>query len=268
MTITAGQTSSTGTVTITAEGQRHRRPRQGVDGIGRGDVGADGTGGAGVADTDDHGRRNGDLVGVRAHDPGPSPRARGSPHANARVLPLAGSIPASAGKPCHRSSLSPAPEVHPRERGEARSSSSAFKTSSGPSPRARGSLVDYVGHQPKVGSIPASAGKPLAGSRHHHHHGRVHPRERGRSHVSNQSSPMSSRSIPASAGKPTPGRCCRGRASVHPRERGEARCRQTAGYGTTVHPRERGEAVPETDELRFPRSPSPRARGSRHAAGC
>ena len=35
-----------------------RRPRQGVDGIGRGDVGADGTGGAGVADADDHGRRD------------------------------------------------------------------------------------------------------------------------------------------------------------------------------------------------------------------
>ena len=34
---TAGQTSSTGTVTITAEDNDCRRPRQGVDGIGRGD---------------------------------------------------------------------------------------------------------------------------------------------------------------------------------------------------------------------------------------
>ena len=42
-------------MTISAEANRHRRSRQGVDGIGRGDVGA----GVGVADADDHGRRNG-----------------------------------------------------------------------------------------------------------------------------------------------------------------------------------------------------------------
>ena len=49
LTITAGQTSSTGNGDDHGGGQRHRRPRQGVDGIGRGDVGADGTGGTGVA---------------------------------------------------------------------------------------------------------------------------------------------------------------------------------------------------------------------------
>ena len=43
-------------------GQRRRRACQNLDGIGRGDVGVDGPDGAGVADPDDHGRRNGATV--------------------------------------------------------------------------------------------------------------------------------------------------------------------------------------------------------------
>ena len=46
-------------MTITTENNDVDAPAKTFDGIGRGDVGADGPDGPGVADPDDHGRRNG-----------------------------------------------------------------------------------------------------------------------------------------------------------------------------------------------------------------
>ena len=92
--------------------------------------------------------------------PGPSPRARGipAPARSARRRP--GSIPASAGNP--RPGRAPRSKawVHPRERGESVTAAVAGVGGAGPSPRARGILLDrrVGGVLPR--SIPASAGNP------------------------------------------------------------------------------------------------------------
>ena len=173
--------------------------------------------------------------------PGPSPRARGSPLPGLVGQPLAGSIPASAGKPQTAGAAKQRSEVHPRERGEASSSLMPLPPPPGPSPRARGSRSP--GGRAKVdhGSIPASAGKP-GNSRGLPRLSGVHPRERGEaspardealfaagpsprargSRAAGDRARTCTRSIPASAGKPRRAHRRRRRRGVHPRERGEA----------------------------------------------
>ena len=195
---------------------------------------------------------------------GPSPRARGSRAAEAAIERRQGSIPASAGKPTRSRQWRSRPGVHPRERGEARQPPLCDGSIGGPSPRARGSLAERPGDQRRLGSIPASAGKPRTAS-HRSRWGGVHPRERGEAAAARvqlrmpmgpsprargslsvldpRVSPL--RSIPASAGKP-----------LHRRRRARDR---------GVHPRERGEACSRMASRWPRRGPSPRARGSRVA---
>ena len=59
LTITAGQMSSTGTVTITAEANDIDALAKELTVSAAVTLGPTGTGGDGVADADDHGRRNG-----------------------------------------------------------------------------------------------------------------------------------------------------------------------------------------------------------------
>ena len=70
---------------------------------------------------------------------GPSPRARGSRVGRTPSFRHRGSIPASAGKPDSDVPGCDFDEVHPRERGEARSAAVPAQRLHGPSPRARGS---------------------------------------------------------------------------------------------------------------------------------
>ena len=109
---------------------------------------------------------------------GPSPRARGNRRGTRPRRATKGSIPACAGKPrpCERVRLPTT--VHPRVRGETRVATEYSVPSSGPSPRARGNRDSMFALSPRLGSIPACAGKPSAGRR--GASGRwVHPRVRG-----------------------------------------------------------------------------------------
>ena len=196
---------------------------------------------------------------------GPSPRGRGSLDPGpAGRLPVR-SIPAWAGEPRCRSRSPASSRVHPRVGGGARSSSSAPRTPTGPSPRGRGSHLDFgaagVGH----GSIPAWAGEPwkVQGRRVDRE---VHPRvgggafsvagssgygsgpsPRGRgSQLTRQPHLLNERSIPAWAGEPDRP------VKVKPLFR--------------VHPRVGGGAGERDADQEPARGPSPRGRGS-HPGG-
>ena len=154
---------------------------------------------------------------------GPSPRARGIRRQARARLPAAGSIPASAGNPGPSGPGSARPRVHPRERGESRTWGALRRSTSGPSPRARGIPGALAALQPPDGSIPASAGNPRRVARRTRGTG-VHPRERGESDAGRERggrcggpSPrargippdaeletLAPGSIPASAGNPAP----------------------------------------------------------------
>ena len=107
--------------------------------------------------------------------PGPSPRVRGSLVIVAHVVPYSGSIPACAGEPTTRCPTRRAPGVHPRVCGGAYGLDAEWSIDEGPSPRVRGSRVDYLLHAFCTGSIPACAGEPR-GSCTHKRATRVHPR--------------------------------------------------------------------------------------------
>ena len=172
--------------------------------------------------------------------------------------------------------------VHPRERGGARCLVAGAPSCWGPSPRARGSLTRMATVIAESGSIPASAGEPLAEP-----DGvesvRVHPRERGGaaggttvivpkwgpsprargSPESDLDAVEGGGSIPASAGEPQSGLGLVMACGVHPRERGGARARDRRRARRWVHPRERGGAGVPVESATSPVGPSPRARGSR-----
>ena len=109
---------------------------------------------------------------------GSSPRARGTLRQCSTSSHEDRFIPASAGNTAPRTRAAGCPSVHPRERGEHPRNCRARSSSSGSSPRARGTPVHR--RQPAFAGrfIPASAGNTVAGSR---RAGRrtVHPRERG-----------------------------------------------------------------------------------------
>ena len=193
---------------------------------------------------------------------GPSPRARGSLPQPDQVPSFPRSIPASAGKPPPSARGGWWRRVHPRERGEAQVDRGLQHVPRGPSPRARGSRAQDGVDVGGVGSIPASAGKPIVMVMLAFSPG-VHPRERGEAPRrliwrsprwgpsprarGSRYSPCGpdgiQGSIPASAGKP-------------PRT-------SRSMPGPRVHPRERGEAVVGTSRVVDFEGPSPRARGSR-----
>ena len=109
---------------------------------------------------------------------GPSPRARGKPGRSLFRHEAGRSIPASAGEAPLRRNACMVMRVHPRERGGSTSNCAWALMPRGPSPRARGKLVERLAFVAVDRSIPASAGEA---------HGtstrwiprRVHPRERG-----------------------------------------------------------------------------------------
>ena len=91
---------------------------------------------------------------------GPSPPTRGSLVVLEVRFARRGSIPAHAGKPSSSSSVRRRVRVHPRPRGEASNGRPNWRTSRGPSPPTRGSLVLALEEAKVARSIPAHAGKP------------------------------------------------------------------------------------------------------------
>ena len=111
---------------------------------------------------------------------GPSPRARGIRGGAPVRDPGRGSIPASAGNPAAHAAGHLVDQVHPRERGESVAALAPGGRVTGPSPRARGIRRGPPLRWRELGSIPASAGNPSAGST-ARTRATVHPRERGES---------------------------------------------------------------------------------------
>ena len=172
---------------------------------------------------------------------GLSPRVRGSPCSLPFAAQRSGSIPASAGQPSTGVPPSWWCWVYPRECGAATGGQSRRSAAWGLSPRVRGSRILSADQQPRIRSIPASAGQPACRCR-PVSVGWVYPRECGaagllfRERMTRQGlsprvrgSPASgigdstaTGSIPASAGQPAsaPTRCHTG--PVYPRECGAA----------------------------------------------
>ena len=91
--------------------------------------------------------------------PGSSPRVRGKPAYSAERDLLAGLIPARAGKtPAGRRSARES-RAHPRACGENELAAWFQATPGGSSPRVRGKLVGHRPRRPRLGLIPARAGK-------------------------------------------------------------------------------------------------------------
>ena len=172
---------------------------------------------------------------------GLSPRPRGSPYAALFLCLALGSIPASAGKPCCLAFKGDEKQVYPRVRGEAFMVVTPTIVTVGLSPRPRGSHLCTLIIFPIVGSIPASAGKPLYFYALHLPIW-VYPRVRGEamkiprvvtlisglsprprgSRIFSPGSASLSGSIPASAGKPYSAFQWTRATRVYPRVRGEA----------------------------------------------
>ena len=110
--------------------------------------------------------------------PGLSPRGRGNRRDERAPGGLPGSIPAWAGKPQITAPRPPTRRVYPRVGGETMRGAAAIRSARGLSPRGRGNLLPAALGPQTSGSIPAWAGKPLAGVR-PGASGRVYPRVGG-----------------------------------------------------------------------------------------
>ncbi len=193
-----------------------------------------------------HPRARGEHAVVFQWDPandGSSPRTRGTPVTTVTTYSRSRFIPAHAGNTAHRATSERRSAVHPRARGEHSFSPQRSPSSSGSSPRTRGTRA----------TIPPSAAAPLPSP--------VHPRARGEhsparawyrciagssprtrgTHSRLQIIAARHRFIPAHAGNTWQTSGARRRAPVHPRARGEhrnavSRARRSSGSS----PRTRG----------------------------
>ncbi len=95
---------------------------------------------------------------------GLSPRVRGSRHIFLPSLLRLGSIPASAGQPVGCMLCGVTDMVYPRECGAAVTGYAGCTSSTGLSPRVRGSQRHTITLSAKYRSIPASAGQPSTSS--------------------------------------------------------------------------------------------------------
>src|SRR5699024_6353532 len=205
---------------------------------------------------------------------GPSPRARGSPVQAPALVGEVRSIPACAGLSLIGSDLRFRRTVHPRVRGALGVFMLPVALSIGPSPRARGSLVQVRTSVPIPRSLPACAALSRA-STHDRSHTPVHPpvlgaldvtssqpahtcgpspRARG-SHQVGHLQGQRQRSIPACAGLSQERKGHVQQQPVHPRVRG-ALCwiLPTASSGTGPSPRARGSRRHARSQLRCRRS--------------
>ena len=93
---------------------------------------------------------------------GLSPRVRGNPGHQRRVVGFLRSIPAYAGEPLSLSSAAISARVYPRVCGETTALTPPISSASGLSPRMRGNLHRILLAGLLAGSIPAYAGEPGA----------------------------------------------------------------------------------------------------------
>ena len=171
---------------------------------------------------------------------GSSPLTRGKRGFAGRADEPPGLIPAHAGKTASRTARWCCGRAHPRSRGENLYEAMRDGKVSGSSPLTRGKPGPFGAWRPKLGLIPAHAGKTYREESDELDE-RAHPRSRGENRGLSSyaldvggSSPLtrgkrsspsprgtSRRLIPAHAGKTRARRHPRGRSRAHPRSRGE-----------------------------------------------
>ena len=197
---------------------------------------------------------------------GPSPRVRGNQSRRGRVDRVYGSIPACAGKPRTGAASIPARRVHPRVCGETSERSSRRPLVRGPSPRVRGNRRLRIESWPIRRSIPACAGKPVAG-RPAASADRVHPRVCGETgHRLATTSPRGGPS-PRVRGNRQVARGGLGVAGSIPACAGKPEWGEAVSVRLRVHPRVCGETFRAPSGCRSRGGPSPRVRGNPGMAG-
>ena len=171
---------------------------------------------------------------------GSSPLTRGKPALSPQARLDRRLIPAHAGKTRRRSRLPPPLGAHPRSRGENTGSVRASIECRGSSPLTRGKLRHAVYQLPRVGLIPAHAGK-TRGRAGRVRARRAHPRSRGENGLLAL--------IPTVAG------------GSSPLTRGKLALSATHCPASLAHPRSRGENSHLLLLLRFRLGSSPLTRG-------
>ncbi len=157
---------------------------------------------------------------AKSASPGSSPRPRGTLGPAQKLLLLRRFIPAPAGNTRRTARERRRASVHPRARGEHSSARIRMISSSGSSPRPRGTPAEHRKRPSPARFIPAPAGNtprpPPPPSR-----SPVHPRARGEHIRSGCGYPSVHRFIPAPAGNTSATRYTPCSPPVHPRARGE-----------------------------------------------
>ncbi len=196
---------------------------------------------------------------------GPSPLARGTPKAAQSEVGDYRTIPARAGNTNHHGTHPPAHPDHPRSRGEHEGRIGGRAHDQGPSPLARGTLLDLAVRQQARGTIPARAGNTNAGVRTAFQPG-DHPRSRGEHGRyacgrSNRVGPS-----PLARGTLHLSRASARRRRTIPARAGNTPSESRQRPASPDHPRSRGEHEGSAGGIKVQPGPSPLARGTRRQA--
>ena len=192
---------------------------------------------------------------------GSSPRARGTPDADALRIPARRFIPACAGNTAPRRWTTTTPPVHPRVRGEHMDYETGLKLSDGSSPRARGTRLQPAEVRLALRFIPACAGNTasrLSG----HMSTPVHPRVRGEHVMTCVTMDRMSGSSPRARGTLDDHPLLRHLGRFIPACAGNTAWMQPRMMPNPVHPRVRGEHLIDMARSVQPSGSSPRARGT------
>ncbi len=192
---------------------------------------------------------------------GPSPRARGAPEGRRGARRRPGTIPACAGSTEGPRQGSTRRWDHPRVRGEHYSSTTATPDIKGPSPRARGALVDHHRCRREPGTIPACAGSTGRRSSSRPRPG-DHPRVRGEHECVHDGTPLRQGPSPRARGAHAHDQAGLAAGGTIPACAGSTHaCRLRPAFAGD-HPRVRGEHRSTPTSISTSSGPSPRARGA------
>ena len=193
---------------------------------------------------------------------GLSPRARGNPTIQGKLVVLNGSIPACAGEPSRENAGGIHTWVYPRVRGGTQAQWAMGNPRKGLSPRARGN-PQYASFPYQIQrSIPACAGEPRQ-RRIVHRREKVYPRVRGGTRTAKTVSKAVAGLSPRARGN-HPGWSLRfSRSRSIPACAGEPPQPHAQSVSPPVYPRVRGGTNRSDRVLTLCRGLSPRARGNR-----
>ena len=192
-----------------------------------------------------HPRSRGEnLCGSAARGPlrGSSPLTRGKPLDAPPDRPVAGLIPAHAGKTHQQTRQPHTTPAHPRSRGENGNATVVLLGDLGSSPLTRGKLQAVVGMLAPMRLIPAHAGKTV-GERVTADVCEAHPRSRGENRIYTEGRTIPGGSSPLTRGKL--GLANQGGPALRliPAHAGKTRCVRPPPVLAEAHPRSRGENI-------------------------